>query len=123
MFSGDWNLRVGLEREEQPPRAAVQVWEERTVFVRLESAHCSRDRHTERLRTLVARLKLHLCVMLLIFEIDMPFHLLIKKKKQKNLKRKKKKRPDLDLHATLRLFTAVLVFKRKCLLACFLLIW
>lgn len=91
MFSGDWNLRVGLEREEQPPRAAVQVWEERTVFVRLESAHCSRDRHTERLRTLVARLKLHLCVMLLIFEIDMPFHLLIKKKKQKNLKRKKKK--------------------------------
>uniref|UniRef100_A0A8C0RE98 Palmitoyltransferase n=1 Tax=Canis lupus familiaris TaxID=9615 RepID=A0A8C0RE98_CANLF len=41
------------------------------------SAHCSRDRHAGRMRTAVARPKLHLRVMLLLFEIDMPFHLLI----------------------------------------------
>lgn len=43
----------------------------------LRSARCSGDRHTGRLRTLVARLNLHLHVMLLIFELDIPFHLLI----------------------------------------------
>lgn len=48
-----------------------------------------------RFRRLVARLKLHLCVMLLIFETDMPFHLLIKKKKNP----RRKQRPDVDLHA------------------------
>lgn len=84
----------------------MRVWQERAVPDGTLRGALVTD--TWKSSDTVVRLKLHLSVMQLIFEIDMPFHLLIKK--EKNLK------GNIDqmwiCMPRCRLWTVVLVFRR-----------